>query len=90
MGVITYISPNKMSKEAKLVLEDLKSKVSYADVVLEELNLNIDEINDKKNEINTFIANADERVETILNTVVEELEVTQSDIDSILEMVGDL
>ena len=40
--------------------------------------------------MNTFVSNANERVETTINTLVDELKVTQSDIDSILEMVGDL
>ena len=60
MGVVTYISPNKTSKEAELVLEDLKSKVSDADVILKELNSKIDEVNNSKNEIKTANVSASE------------------------------
>ena len=85
MKVYTYISPNNgnMSKEAKLLLDELKLKNNEANEILYELN-------SKKDEINTFIIEANERVEAALSEISEELNITQSDIDNILGMVGDL
>ena len=100
MGVATYIPPNRLSKQGELILGDLKSKVLDAETLIEsvdirlneklnEVNAAFGEIDNKKEEVNSFIIEANNRVENTLDTIAKELEVTQLDIDGILEMVGD-
>jgi hypothetical protein len=48
------------------------------------------EIDNSKNEVDEFVVEANEKIETVLDTLAEEIQVTQSDIDGILGMVGDL
>lgn len=90
MGVATYIAPKRYTKEAESILNELRVKVSEGDLILEELELKMIEIDNSKNEVDEFVVESNEKIETVLDTLAEEIQVTQSDIDGILGMVGDL
>lgn len=80
--------------DAEVLIEDAEALIESVDIKfnekLNEVNAAFDGIDNKKENINLFIVEANNRVENTIDTVNKELEVTQSDIDSILEMVGDL
>ena len=90
MGVATYIAPKRYTKEAESILNELRVRLSEGDLILEELELKMIEIDNSKNEVDEFVVEANEKIETVLDTLAEEIQVTQSDIDGILGMVGDL
>ena len=85
MKVYTYIPTNNenISKEVELFLKEIRLNKEEADDILYQLNL-------KKNEINTFVDNVNERVEIALDEITENFNIIQSDIDEIIAMVGDL
>ena len=90
MGVATYIAPKRYTKEAESILNELRARLSEGDLILEELELKMIEIDNSKNEVDEFVVEANEKIETVLDTLAEEIQVTQSDIDDIIAMVGDL
>ena len=90
MGVATYIAPKRYTKEAESILNELRVRLSEGDLILEELELKMIEIDNSKNEVDEFVVEANEKIETVLDTLAEEIQVAQSDIDDIIAMVGDL